>query len=103
MPLPVVGIALFAVSLAPTVYYGITQGEWLYGWDYALTGHDYVGEFVDKILPSDDPNAVHEGSGMTQAEWDTLASQFANLNDTMTLLIVVVVAVAFLILMRGRR
>lgn len=82
---PVIG---FAISFIPNVYYGLTQGEWLYGWDYVLTGHDYVGEFVDGILPDDDYDDYYE-SGLTDGDYEFFMEMFAGLEELITIGIVI--------------
>lgn len=88
MVLPIIPIATFLIGIAPTIYYGVTQGEWLYGWDYVLTGHDYVGEFVDGILPDDDYDDYYE-SGLTDGDYGFFMEMFAGLEELITIGIVI--------------
>ena len=90
-------VLVTVAGFAPNVYYGLTKGDWLLGWDYALTGRDYVGEAIDKIL-TDDP-VYGEGewdSGLTDGDYNYLDSLFGGIQELIILAIVVILG-AFLI------
>lgn len=97
---PIIGIV---ITFAPTVYYGLTQGEWLYGWDYVLTGKDYVGEFVDGIFPEEDYAGDEWESGLTDGDYDFLTDAFGSIQELITVGIVfILIAIAVFALLRGR-
>ena len=93
----------FIVSFIPNVYHGLTQGQWTYGWDYVLTGHDYVGDIIDKIMP-DDPEEEGDGwqSGLTDGDYSFLTDAFAGLQELITVGIVITL-VAFVVFALFRR
>lgn len=87
MVLPLIPIAITVIGFIPTVYYGLTQGEWLYGWDYVLTGHDYIGEALDGLWPDD----TYDGydSGLTEGDYNFFIDAFAGLQELITVGIVI--------------
>lgn len=90
MVLPLIPIAISVIGFIPNVYYGLTKGDWLLGWDYALTGKDYLGEFIDGIWPDDDL-VDDEGwnSGLTDGDYTFLTDMFGNLEQLITMGIVI--------------
>lgn len=99
---PIIPVAIFAASFIPNVYYGLTRGDWGLGWDYALTGHDYVGELIDKVLPDDTTSEIPE-TGLTEGDYTYLADLFNSVSELTTIVIVVSVVLALVIFFRGKK
>jgi len=96
-------LAIIAVVDAVAMGYSYyTCGE-LYGLDYYLLGHDYVGEGIDYVFDrlSDTSESVF-GSGATDGDWyDYFESIWASFNEQLMIIMILVVVAIVLILVFG--